>query len=307
MMRIEKYSTPDFKEGLYINLENGEVFATVSSLARMLGKSKQTVLKFLTNVELDSGNQLEIKTAETSANVELDSGNQLEIKTAGTDQINLKETLKNIEIETSAGKRIAKLIPEPIILEAISKYKPDLVKACASAGLRVFLHRLAGFEVTTTATAPLKSDKELLLEAQLMAKDLEFQLAKSQLETLEAKRVMVEKENYILRAINDRPGLERMLEDFQQFNPNVNLLPGTTYKVSLREWMLGHKKIILEGSLFNKFVSKVHGAYKALNHKAPEKEWRQLAKDKSKTLVQVYEIKDYSILDQCYYQTILEQ
>jgi hypothetical protein len=45
-------------------------------------------------------------------------------------------------------------------------YKPELLIQCAKAGLRVYLHQLAGFKVTSTATQPplVKTPEPLQLE-----------------------------------------------------------------------------------------------------------------------------------------------
>ncbi|MGL6343749.1 MAG: hypothetical protein ACRC80_31975 [Waterburya sp.] len=211
------------------------------------------------------------------------------------------------EALTVQGLRTVRLIPESVILSAITKYKPDLLMACAAAGLRVFLHRLAGFEVLSTAIAPTKTDVELRLEAELRAKDLECQLLNANLKVAEVEKLMVEKENYILQAVKGRAGLESMLEYFQEVNDGQNLLAGTESNVTAWEWMVANKKIILEDTMFRKFVSKIHGAYKAIHHSAPIYEYRQQTNNPKKNKkVQVYNHRHFGILEQCYIQTLLE-
>lgn len=119
---------------LVINTETGEVFASQSALARMVGASRQAINKWITVNEIEQ---------------------------------------KNAEIFTTTGLKTVNLVSEDAIYRAFSKYKPELLVQCAKAGLRIYLHRLAGFEVTSSAVQPQyqvpKSYAEALLEAGRLA------------------------------------------------------------------------------------------------------------------------------------------
>jgi hypothetical protein len=102
---------------LVIDTQTGESFASISAVARLTDKSKQSVSDYV-NGELKGVRQM---------------------------------TLKNAEIQTPGGLQGVKLLNENQILEVVSKYNPSLLIKFAQCGLRVFLHQLAGFEVNSTA------------------------------------------------------------------------------------------------------------------------------------------------------------
>ena len=97
---------------LYIDKVSGESYASQSSLARMCGVSDSTILRW-----------------RTSANI----------------------VAKNAEVPTTTGLKTSALYDEKAIREAFKKYAPELYDKCTEAGVRVFLHKLAGYEVTSTA------------------------------------------------------------------------------------------------------------------------------------------------------------
>jgi hypothetical protein len=217
--------------------------------------------------------------------------------------------IETAEVLTSGGIRSARLIPEPVILAAIAKYKPDLLQACAGAGLRVFLHRLAGFEVTSSSMAPVRSDRELMLEAQLVAANARLETEEVKHELTEAKLLLEQKETYILRSVKDKPGLETLMESSQEFSQL--LLPDKEIQANwtIWEWMTVYakKKFVLEDTDFRKMVSRVHGAYKAVYNKPPRKDYRnQVNNPKANKLVQVYLPEEFGVLEICYRDTVAE-
>jgi hypothetical protein len=102
------------KDGLelVIDTNSGEAFASTRATARMVEKNESTIRDFLAAREFD---------------------------------------LKSAEINTPGGIQGARLLNELQIYDVCEKYKPSLLKAFAQAGLRIYLHKLAGFEVKSTA------------------------------------------------------------------------------------------------------------------------------------------------------------
>lgn len=113
-MNIVKFERFD-KDGieLIINTGTGESFATVSGYARMSGKAKSTISGRFKGVQL--------------------------------------EDQKNAEIQTTQGLQTVRLIPESLIAQWIPKDNPTLASQLMLLGVRVFMHALAGFNVTTEA------------------------------------------------------------------------------------------------------------------------------------------------------------
>jgi hypothetical protein len=101
---------------LIIDTVTGESFATVSGYARMSGKAKSTISERLKGVALD----------------------------------NVKQT----EIQTQGGLQAVRLISEDLITEWLPKDNPIMASQLMKIGVRVFLHKLAGFEVKSEAIAP---------------------------------------------------------------------------------------------------------------------------------------------------------
>ncbi len=112
------------KDGLelVIDTQTGETFASASAIARMVSTGDKTI----------QATQI-IRYGET-------------LKKA------LTETdTKIAEIVTNTGLKTVTLYNERAIREFAKKYNPDLLDKFAEAGIRVFLHQLAGYEVKSTA------------------------------------------------------------------------------------------------------------------------------------------------------------
>jgi hypothetical protein len=112
MSNLQRYDVDGFE--LVIDTQTGESFATTSGYARMVGKDKSTISRRLQGVE-----QGELKTAE---------------------------------LLTPGGLQGVALIPESLIVQWVVKDSPELATKMLRAGVRVFLHHLAGFKVTSEAT-----------------------------------------------------------------------------------------------------------------------------------------------------------
>jgi hypothetical protein len=261
---LQSYSTESIPEGLYIDNNTGEVFASTNSLARLIGVAPSTAHVF---VESDSIRQNAAEMAE---------------------------------VQTAKGLRTIRLHPESTIGEAIEKYKPSLLKPIKDAGLRVFLHGMAGFRVISTAIEhpPLTPLEQALQDKIKLLEELK-----------EAREEAQAKEIYFLRAAKDRPGLEDIMNRSQ--NPYEQLclpMSGDAQKDwTLHEWMVDNREVVLEGKLFNQFKSKVHGAYKAIYRKNPRTGYRsQKNNPKRVKRLQVYVPDEFPILEQCYVTTLME-
>jgi hypothetical protein len=275
---LQSYSTEAFSEGLYIDNNTGDVFASTRSLARLIGVSPSTIHVF---IESDSVRQTAAEMAE---------------------------------VKTETGLRTVRLHPESTILKGIKKYKPSLLEAFEQCGLRVFLHGMAGFRVVSTAIehpplTPLEQalqDKIKLLEE---LKEAERATADAKEEAAKAKEMVQAKEIYFLRAAKDRPGLENMLDEFQEVDEQLCLpMSGDAQSDwTLHEWMVDSCEIVLEGKLFNQFKSKVHGAYKAIYQKDPRTGYRnQVNNPKKVKKLQVYVPSEFPVLQQCHMKTLME-
>lgn len=97
------------KDGLelIIDINTGEVFASQNAIARMCQVSKEAIRKW------KGVNQIPAITAE---------------------------------IFTSGGLQGVNLFDEDAIYEALAKYNPNVLAKCAKAGLRIFLHGIAGYK-----------------------------------------------------------------------------------------------------------------------------------------------------------------
>lgn len=111
---------------LIINQETGEVFASQSALARMVERNESTIRDWLTSRNIQG---------------------------------------EEAEILTSTGLKTSRLLNEDTIHQAFAKYKHELLIPCSKAGIRVYLHGLAGFATVSTAvTTP--TDYQKLWERQ---------------------------------------------------------------------------------------------------------------------------------------------
>lgn len=122
---------------IFIDTQSGESFASQRGLARMCNKGESTVRAW-----------------RTAQNIET----------------------KEAQIPTSTGLKTVLLYDEETILEALAKYNPQRLKQCAQAGIRVLMHKLAGYEVQSTAST--QSKKPSLEEFAADAK-LAMQVAKT--------------------------------------------------------------------------------------------------------------------------------
>ena len=100
---------------ILIDTKTGESFASISGYARMSGKDKSTISRRCT-----------VAFGIT----------------------------KTAQIQTESGVKTVSLIPENSIAEWIIDDNPVMAKQLLKAGVRVFLHKTAGFTVTSNAVEP---------------------------------------------------------------------------------------------------------------------------------------------------------
>lgn len=157
-------------EGIEILIDQvtGEAFASTSGYARMSGLSVPAISKRLKGVNRD-----EIKTAE---------------------------------ISTSGGVQGVNLINAQLCFRWLMKDNPALALKMGECGATVFLHKLAGYELKSTAVEEVlvKKDSRLVLLEQLT------QLTQSQIE-MEQRQAELALENQRLRLEQDQIRSEQNL------------------------------------------------------------------------------------------------
>lgn len=144
-MSIVSYERFD-KDGIemVINTQTGEGFATKRGYARMSGKDESTIRKRLKVSDL--------------------------------------EVVKDAQILTAGGMQGADLITEDMIAEWLPKDNPAMATQLLKLGVRVFLHKMAGFEVKSEAVV---SVPQPYVERVLPVRDtVDYIEAAAKLETL---------------------------------------------------------------------------------------------------------------------------
>lgn len=111
---------------LIIDQSNGAVFASQKALARMCGVTPRAIRKR---------------------------------KNKGGDQINVISA----QAPSAGGVQGGDLFDENAIFEALEEYNPKLLVQCAKAGLRMYLHGLAGYRYEIKQETP-KQPKPIVLE-----------------------------------------------------------------------------------------------------------------------------------------------
>lgn len=123
---LARFDVPEQNLELIINQDTGEVFASQSAIARMVNIPETSVRRWLKSVR-------HLSTPIIS------------------------------KIPTSNGFARATLHTEKIILEAFIKFRPEMVSKFNYAGMRLYLHHLAGFKIHSSACVNRKliiQDKE---------------------------------------------------------------------------------------------------------------------------------------------------
>lgn len=137
---------------LVIDQKSGEVFASQSAIARMVGVDKSTVLRYFEGVAVI--------------------------------------TALKAQVMTAGGLQGVALYNEDAIFQAFAKYKPELLIQCAKAGVRLYLHHLAGYQFKAQ-TKP-KSPAEMLLESAQQLVDHERRLEAIEQRAIDAENSLKE-------------------------------------------------------------------------------------------------------------------
>ena len=128
---------------LYIHQNNGEVFASQRMLGRLVGKEHSTIGRWATGAQI---------------------------------------TPKVVEVPTPKGIRTGALYDEDAIHEAFAKWKPELLIKCTKAGIRVYLHGLAGYTYEVRqqpypADDPIISSLQQIMQVRQQQLDQERRIA----------------------------------------------------------------------------------------------------------------------------------
>ena len=126
MTSLTRFETEEGIE-LVIDTHTGEAFATISGYARMSGKAKSTISERLETVR--------------------------------------DEEPKTAEIQTVQGLRTVRLISAKLVFKWAMRDSPELAEKMGECGATVFLHELAGYQVSSTAVEQQPQLPQTYIEA----------------------------------------------------------------------------------------------------------------------------------------------
>lgn len=132
---------------IFIDTATGESFASISGYARMAGKDKSTISRRIKTV------------AQTPP--------------------------KTAEIQTATGVKTVALITESFIVDHLPQDNPAMASKLMRLGVRMFLHKMAGYEVQSSAVQTPETYLEALKA--LVAAEEEKQLLAAVNEQLESE------------------------------------------------------------------------------------------------------------------------
>lgn len=118
-----------------VDAETGESYASINAIARMTDKKGSAIRDYINSIALP---------------------------------------LKKAQILTPNSLRSVRLLNENQILEVVAKYKPSLLVAFSKAGLRFYLHQLAGYEITVKPKEQQDSSSSRLRKMIELATEIQF-------------------------------------------------------------------------------------------------------------------------------------
>jgi hypothetical protein len=118
-----------------IDMATGESFASASGYARMCGKSQSTISKRLKGMNFEQPDELKAIATKRLKGMNFRAGDK-------------------IQVETPGGLQEVTLIPALLAFQWAIKDNPELANKMGECGATVYLHKLAGFEIQSTALTP---------------------------------------------------------------------------------------------------------------------------------------------------------
>ncbi len=104
-----------------------------------------------------------------------------------------KTTVNEAQIQTKTGSKTIRLISEDLIVEWLPKDNPEMATKMMKAGVRMFLHILAGYEVQSTAVKTKTQAEMLLIYAQELVKQ------EKRVEGIEREVILLREQNELLK------------------------------------------------------------------------------------------------------------
>lgn len=142
---------------IFVDTRTGESFASVSGYARMANKDKSTISRRLKGVAQNPS--------------------------------------KTAEIQTVTGIKTVALVPEDLIAEWLPTDNPAMATQLMKLGVRVFLHKVAGYKVSSTAVQTPQTYLEALKA--LVAAEEEKELLRLE------KQILEEENNTLAEAVDE--------------------------------------------------------------------------------------------------------
>ena len=150
----------------------------------------------------------------------------------------------NAEIPTEQGLKWGTLIPEDLICQWLPLDNPEMAAAMLKLGVRVFLHEMAGYKVTSEATNPPRPLIEAELEIELEIEKTKLEIAKVELERerivstndriieeLRLEQNQIEYAQYSAGKLTGEQIRERLLDDMAAFIDRFVQVKGVMPKV----------------------------------------------------------------------------
>lgn len=175
-----------------IDQRTGESFCSVSGYARMSGKDKGTISRRLKTVAVNG--------------------------------------VKTDEIQTVTGLKTVALIDEDLITDWIVDDNPSMAKQLLKAGVRIFLHKLAGYKVSSEAVQPQPQPQtpaemffmiaQQMVEQERRTKELETKLLRIEATQQDAIASLDETPQPEVEAktLTTRAKLNRLVKDYATAN-----------------------------------------------------------------------------------------